>query len=293
MPLPHTLLAALHTCCPICTTTHCCRCGMATTCKGDWDASPSHPRSYSASAPLRMPTSSSTALGRDTPTPSTSSPALGYNTTYTPPPCAVLTHFPAACTLGTLAALLAFERAAVVQNQGSPGRATDKALLGSIYAVVWCIEGPSYLWWSHHESQARSVYGGSSYRGSNNMMRSCKKHPTLLLLIALSYLPGYVVTLLQAGLCSWVDIGTWMARALVYGTVLRVLRAGVAECLQGPYQTAMEQKETEKPSCPSSATLSPCTDWVFGPMVETAHALCDGMIYLLLQGMHQKDQETE
>ncbi|KAF8126861.1 hypothetical protein K438DRAFT_2001209 [Mycena galopus ATCC 62051] len=170
------------------------------------------------------------------PHPSTSSPALGYNTTYTPPPCAVLTHFPAACTLGTLAALLAFERAAVVQNQGSPGRATDKALLGSIYAVVWCIEGPSYLWWSHHESQARSVYGGSSYRGSNNMMRSCKKHPTLLLLIALSYLPGYVVTLLQAGLCSWVDIGTWMARALVYGTVLRVLRAGVAECLQGPYQ---------------------------------------------------------
>ncbi|KAF8164495.1 hypothetical protein K438DRAFT_1984642 [Mycena galopus ATCC 62051] len=288
MPFPHTLLAALHARCPVCTTTHCC----------------------GSSAPLRTLASSSTALGRDTPAPSTSSPASGYNTTHAPPPCAVSTHCLAACALGALAALLAFDRAAAVQSQGSPRRATDKALLGPMHAVVWCIERPSYPQRSHRESQARSVYGGSSYRGSDNREddeEPQEAHSALLPLIALSHLPGYVVALLQAGLRGQVDVGTWMARAPVYGAVLRVLRAGAwlrttstrtPSTLPRDRHGAGGDEETLLSLIrrlePVRLELLRLADRVqFGPTVETAHALCDGVIYLLLQGMHQKDQETE
>ncbi|KAJ7116730.1 hypothetical protein C8R44DRAFT_212828 [Mycena epipterygia] len=123
------------------------------------------------------------------------------------------------------------------------------------------------------------------------------------------------------GIAATVDVGTWMARASAFGAVLRLLRAlgnagvGVGGCLEYPEarfpsspsaypsSSAHERQSgaynnSAHPHAPQTlltliTTLEPARAALlrlagastFGPTVDKAQALGDGVLYLLLQGL--------
>ncbi|KAJ6469463.1 hypothetical protein C8R45DRAFT_1105320 [Mycena sanguinolenta] len=305
MPLPGALLAALHARCPVCTTSHCRGCGLPSGCGRSGSHceknGPLHPYSPSPTS-MRMRTASSS---------SNSPPSSGYNTIYAPAPCSVPTHCSASRALGVLASLVAFDRELQGAHQQSPGRAADKPLIGSLHALVYFIEAPRHR--PHRGSVGQDVDEDEPQEA----------HPALGPLLGLSRVPGYIAALLRAGLrggvgSGGVDVGTWMGRAPAYGAVLRVLRAvgddtrgcrrvlaqpirvapvpgvegwlrsgnavpsrRVGESVVGEMETLLALVRRLEPARLELLRLADASQ--FGPTVETAHALCDGVMYLLLQ----------
>jgi hypothetical protein len=143
-------------------------------------------------------------------------------------------------------------------------------------------------------------------------------HAALPALLGLSRVPAYAAALLRvgAGTNARVDVGTWMARAPAYGAVLRVLRAvGDAGCtsvlgrpVRGGAGTAAwlrgGREEVWRDDAGAEtlrslirrlegarvALLRLAGATTFGPTVEKAHALCDGVLYLLLQDVLGEDE---
>ncbi|KAJ7235628.1 hypothetical protein B0H12DRAFT_136632 [Mycena haematopus] len=254
--------------------------------------------------PLYAPSQTST---RPASAASNSSPNSGYNTIYAAPPCPVPTHCAAARALGVLASLVTFDRALQGTHQQSPGRTADRPLLGPLHALVYFIEAPRYR---HRGSAVEDVDADDD--------EPQPAHAALAALLGLSRVPGYIVALLHAGLRGGVgggvDVATWMGRAPAYGAVLRVLRAvgddtrgcrgvlvhpirpvvpGVEAWLRsgnpssrraeegGGTETLLALVRRLEPARLELLRLADATQ--FEPTVETAHALCDGVMYLLLQ----------
>ncbi|KAJ7770033.1 hypothetical protein B0H16DRAFT_1517104 [Mycena metata] len=319
IPIPQSLTAALHARCAACSTTHCRGCGLAVACSGG--------------PACGLPSS-----------------ANGPNPSSTYSHCPLPTHCPPARALGALAALCAFDRAVSSSASASPGRETDKALLGPLRALIYflappppglrtpraSLDMPGGMLFSVPEEEPE----GGEEGGGDGETEMDAALPVLLLL---SRVPGYVAGLLRAGVpippsspspssgygyggataMPNVDVGTWMARAPAYGAVLRLLRAvgdagggsrvlvrpimsfgmesgGQVEkwlrsargetsatrhlnrhAVEGGGETLLALIRRLEPARAALLRLAGATS--FGPTVEKAHALCDAVLYVLLQ----------
>ncbi|KAJ6577778.1 hypothetical protein B0H19DRAFT_1253088 [Mycena capillaripes] len=243
-PLPPALLAALHAHCPLCATPHCRGCGAAVQCGVGCSGAASTPASALAATYMY-----------NTGSPYSPSPSQGnYNAR-----CPIPTHCPPARALGTLAALLAFERAyssinvSTVNANTSPNgkgqsREADRALLGALGTLVYFLSPsptPASLPATPPASGSNQAPGGWAEREEEN--EDAEAHPALPALISMSGVLGYAGALLRSGARSTisnvyagsnspsvinarggdvsVDVGTWMARAPAFGAVLALLRA--------------------------------------------------------------------
>ncbi|KAF7292880.1 hypothetical protein MIND_01187000 [Mycena indigotica] len=272
---PRALFAALHARCPTCTQNHCRGCGQPTGCAADCCCAPTPIYSSPARRLITYPATS------------TASP--NYDEQFTPPPCSVPTHCPAVRALGALFALFAFDRAHVAISQH--GRSADKALIGPLHSLTFFIAPPP-----HH---------AGTPRGTQEPV--FEVDPALPVLVRLSRVPTYAASLLRAE----ADVGRWIDRAPAYSAILRVLRAlgdtaGCRSVLTKPIAVSAESglqlwtrngevsagsafdKDTlrgliRRLEGARAALLRLAGALEFGPTVRQAHALCDGVLYLLLQ----------
>nr|GAT45960.1 predicted protein [Mycena chlorophos] len=261
---PRSLFFALHARCPACTQNHCRGCGQATGCDANCCAPvPSAPtRTHGQQRLITYPSAS---------------------------PCSVPTHCGAVRALGAATALLAFDRvhSAIKEH----GRTADKALLAPLHALVFFV-GPA--------TQAQS-------QSSGLLLSQDEPDPALTELIRISLFPAYAASLLRAE----ANVGRWIDRAPAYEAVLKVLRAlgdsaGCRSALLRPIISAESGLEEwfrtgrVAPYLRSSsgetlralirrlegaraALLRLAGAVKFGPTVQQAHALCDAVLYLLLQ----------
>ncbi|KAK7062421.1 hypothetical protein R3P38DRAFT_3492655 [Favolaschia claudopus] len=156
-PLPRSLIAALHAQCPACLTTYCRGCAQPLpSCSAPSAVCTHVPNNASAVALMRNAPSSATPKLPHSSRPGSS---LALQTRYNsnngrygsalsqqpPSSCPVPAHCAAVRALGALASLVAFDRALGVQGRSlvRPGRASDKALVGPLHALVYFLEaGP-------------------------------------------------------------------------------------------------------------------------------------------------------
>ncbi|KAJ6520808.1 hypothetical protein DFH09DRAFT_1426784 [Mycena vulgaris] len=291
---PRALFAALHAQCPSCAQNHCRGCGLPTGCAigccGDAWREPG-----ASSALIHIPRSNASS--------GSGSPRNAYNAMYPPPPCPVPSHCAAVRALGALAALIAFDRAHIAMGAQGHGRAADKPLISQLHAL-----GSGLLLLTDGDGDEDG--------------RAPEADAALPALIGLSRVPAYAASLLRAGAAGArgdVDVGTWMARAPAYGAVLRVLRAlGDAGCQAVLARPVPAGAGTEawfrrgahagdavwrddgggetlrmlirRLEGPRAALLRLAGATTFGPTVEKAHALCDGVLYLLLQDVLGEDE---
>ncbi|KAJ7651162.1 hypothetical protein FB45DRAFT_997828 [Roridomyces roridus] len=290
---PRELFNALHACCPACAQNHCRACGLPTGCAvgcvGD---------------------SGWTVSGALVPN--------NGNTVYPPPPCPVPTHCAAARALGVLAALIAFDRAHIAMGVKDQGRAADRPLIGALQTLVFFLSPAT-----------PGLPSESSPLLSASVTEAPLADPALAPLIGLSRVPAYAASLLRAGAgvgSGGPDVGTWMARAPAYTAVLRLLRAfGDAGCTSvlgrpvrvgagsgagvgvwfrrgpsppspSPSREGREDGETLRTlirnlEASRAALLRLAGVTTFRPTVEKAHALCDGILYLLLQDVLGEEEE--
>ncbi|KAJ7503375.1 hypothetical protein B0H11DRAFT_582369 [Mycena galericulata] len=302
---PRSLFAALHARCPACAQNHCRGCGAPTgcvagCCGGDgWHDS--------VAALVHIPRSASTA---------SASPQNSYNAIYPPPPCPVPAHCPAVRALGALAALVAFDRAHIAMGAQDHSRAADKPLIGQLHALVFFLSPPAL-------PLSPPASGLLLHPDENDNASTAIADAALPALIGLSRVPAYAASLLRAGAGGArgeADVGTWMARAPAFGAVLRVLRAlGDAGChsvLVRPIRAGAGAEawlrgrgaagdgvwredggeETlrgliRRLEGSRAALLRLAEATTFGPTVEKAHALCDGVLYLLLQDVLGEEED--
>ncbi|KAK7013059.1 hypothetical protein R3P38DRAFT_3278278 [Favolaschia claudopus] len=250
-PLPRSLIAALHAQCPACLTTHCRGCAQPlSSCSAPSAVCTSVPNNASAVALMRNAASSATPKLPHSSRPGSS---LALQTRYNngrygsalsqqpPSSCPVPAHCAAARALGALASLVAFDRALGAQGRSlvRPGRASDKALVGPLHALVYFLEagpegsvgvggggmgmgmggGPRSIPSSAPSSTGAGAFlgrtptttssshnGGASRpafsrseTGGSQMDVPPEVHPALPTLIALSQVPAYAAGLLRLG----------------------------------------------------------------------------------------------
>ncbi|KAJ7470950.1 hypothetical protein FB451DRAFT_1399702 [Mycena latifolia] len=302
---PRGLFAALHARCPACSQSHCRGCGLPTGCDvgccGDAWRGPG-----ASTALVHVPRSNASS--------GSASPRNTYNALYPPPPCPVPTHCAAVRALGALGALIAFDRAHIAMGALGHGRAADKPLIGQLHALVFFLSPPA------HPSSPQT--SGLLLLSDGDEEGAPEADAALPALLGLSRVPAYAASLLRAGAAGprgEVDVGAWMARAPAYGAVLRVLRAlGDAGCqavLARPVRAGAGTEAWFRRGAPGSdavwtddgggeplrvlfrrlesarvALLRLAGATTFGPTVEKAHALCDGVLYLLLQDVLGEDE---
>ncbi|KAJ7057061.1 hypothetical protein C8F01DRAFT_1153251 [Mycena amicta] len=303
---PRALYAALHARCPACTQNHCRGCGQPTGCAANCCAPiPSSPAASPARRLITYPTASS--------------PRTHYDEPYPPPPCIVPTHCPAVRALGAAAALLAFDRAHNAIHQH--GRTADKPLLGPLHALAFFIAPPPQPAGTPRASGSGLLMSSEGHEDGGAIPEA---DAGLAALVRLSRVPAYAASLLRAE----ADVGRWIDRAPAYGAILRVLRVlgdvpGCRTVLLRPIPvhsasgSAVEwwfrsgdvnvptgrnggaerqiQPQTLKGLIrrlegARAALLRLAGALEFGPTVQQAHALCDGVLYLLLQDVLGNDE---
>ncbi|KAJ7435564.1 hypothetical protein FB451DRAFT_1461906 [Mycena latifolia] len=302
---PRGLFAALHARCPACSQSHCRGCGLPTGCDvgccGDAWRGPG-----TSTALVHVPRSNASS--------GSASPRNTYNALYPPPPCPVPIHCSAVRALGALGALIAFDRAHIAMGALGHGRAADKPLIGQLHALVFFLSPPAHA--SSPQTSGLLLLSDGDEEGPP------QADAALPALLGLSRVPAYAASLLRAGAAGprgEVDVGAWMARAPAYGAVLRVLRAlGDAGCqavLARPVRAGAGTEAWFRRGAPGGdavwtddgggeplrvlvrrlesarvALLRLAGATTFGPTVEKAHALCDGVLYLLLQDVLGEDE---
>lgn len=198
------------------------------------------------------------------------------------------------------------------------GRTADKPLIGQLHALVFFLSPPP--------RPAPAPGSGLLLLsdGDEDGGAVSEADPSLPALLGLSRVPAYAASLLRAGAAGprgEVDVGGWMARGPAYGAVLRVLRAlGDAGCqavLARPVHAGAGTEAWFRRGVPGGDGDAVWTDerngetlrglirrlesarvallrlagaTTFGPTVEKAHALCDGVLYLLLQDVLGEDE---
>ncbi|KAJ7776634.1 hypothetical protein DFH07DRAFT_951766 [Mycena maculata] len=307
---PRALFAAIHACCPACAQNHCRGCGVPTGCDGNCHGGDAWHDSGAALVHIPRSHPSSAA---------STSPRNGYNAIYPPPPCPVPSHCPAVRAIGALGALIAFDRAHIAMGARDHGRAADKPLIGPLHALVFFLSPPAPA--SPMSPPASGLLLLAD--GDGDPDGAPQADAALPALLGVSRVPTYAAALLRAGAGGArgeADVGTWMARAPAYGAVLRVLRAlGDAGC-----QSVLVRPVHSGAGTPSwfrrgtagdddvwrdegggdtlrglirklegsrAALLKLAGATTFGPTVEKAHALCDGVLYLLLQDVLGEDED--
>ncbi|KAJ6461262.1 hypothetical protein C8R47DRAFT_109122 [Mycena vitilis] len=320
-PPPRALLAALHARCPGCFTAHCRGCGAPTFCNGRCDGSPPQNSSAPVSStgspqkligytnyPARCTTAthcaSARALGAAAALVAFDRAHAAFFTANNPPtPSASSARESDKTLLGPLGTLTFF-----LSAPPSSGSLASPPVSGMLLGA----DGGYF-------SDGGSRAGGGE---QPNEEEQDEVHPALPALLGLSSVLGYAAALLRLGTAAsgaGVDVGTWMARAPAYGAVLAALRA-VADAGGGACARALERPIARGRGVPNrvevwvrsgtlpkperagggdgealrdlirgpgleharAALLRLAGATSFGPTVERAHALCDGVLWLLL-----------
>ncbi|KAJ6617540.1 hypothetical protein B0H10DRAFT_2218483 [Mycena sp. CBHHK59/15] len=291
-PPPPALLAALHACCASCAQNHCRGCGAPAGCPPGcvsenftFHVPPDNP--YASSG------SSASSSHNHPGSPARSVRSAQHLNTHAS--CPIPTHCPAARALGALAALIAFDRAHAAIGARAHDRAADKALLGPLHALVFFLS-PSPVPFSPASPPASGLLILDD-APPPDPGDAAAPHPALPALVARSWVPAYAATLSARASTSAYG---WRARrrtARCCGVLARPVRtvgAGVDVWLRGGGGASGGQNGgAGEPTTlrvlirtlegPRAALLQLAGATTFGPTVEKAHALCDGVLYLMLQ----------